>query len=108
MKMCSAGSDTPVADESLSPHACFFLLLFMLRGMPFVDIAYLRHCDLHDNVIVYRRKKTGAWLTVRVEAKAMEIIRILKNADGLLPIYFLLFIIRERMSTAIPKRPARF
>ena len=80
--------DTPVADESLEPTRLLFLLLFMLRGMPFVDIAYLRHCDLHDNVIVYRRKKTGAWLTVRVEAKAMEIIRILKNADGASPYLF--------------------
>ena len=80
--------DTPVADESLESARLLFLLLFMLRGMPFVDIAYLRHCDLHDNVIVYRRKKTGAWLTVRVEAKAMEIIRSLRNADGASPYLF--------------------
>lgn len=36
-----------------------FLLLFMLRGIPFVDIAYMRRCDMHGNVIAYRRRKTG-------------------------------------------------
>ena len=69
------------AVESLEFTRLLFLLLFMLRGMPFVDIAFLRNCDLRGNVIVYRRKKTGAWLTVRVEAEAMEIIRNLRNTD---------------------------
>ena len=60
----------------------------MLRGMPFVDIAFLRNCDLRGNVIVYRRKKTGAWLTVRVEAEAMKIIRNLRNTDKTSPYLF--------------------
>lgn len=79
---------TPVADERLEPTRLLFLLLFMLRGMPFVDVAYLRHCDFHNNVIVYRRKKTGAWLTVRVEGKALEIIRRLRNSDENSPYLF--------------------
>ena len=28
-----------------------FILMFLLRGMPFVDLAYLRKSDLRDNVI---------------------------------------------------------
>ncbi len=80
--------DTPVEDKRLEPTRLLFLLLFMLRGMPFVDIAYLRRCDLHDNVIVYRRKKTGAWLTVRVEAKALAIIRSLRSSDETSPYLF--------------------
>ncbi|MDC7131038.1 recombinase, partial [Bacteroides caccae] len=31
----------------------FFILMFLLRGMPFVDLAYLRKSDLRDNVITY-------------------------------------------------------
>ena len=80
--------NAPVADESLEFTRLLFLLLFMLRGMPFVDIAFLRNCDLRGNVIVYRRKKTGAWLTVRVEAEAMEIIRNLRNTDKSSPYLF--------------------
>ena len=37
----------------------FFILMFLLRGIPFVDLAYLRKSDLRDNVITYRRRKTG-------------------------------------------------
>ena len=74
-------------DDGLAPYRRF-LLRCMLRGMPFADVAYLRHCDYHNNVIVYRRKKTGAWLTVRVEGKALEIIRSLRNSDENSPYLF--------------------
>ena len=31
-----------------------FILMFLLRGLPFVDLAYLRKSDLRGNVITYR------------------------------------------------------
>lgn len=52
-----------------------FILLFLLRGMPFVDLAFLRKCDLQGNTITYRRRKTGRSLTVIVGNEAMAIIR---------------------------------
>ena len=85
----------PVDDESLESARCLFLLLFMLRGIPFVDIAYMRRCDMHGNVIAYRRRKTGAWLTVRVEPEAMELIRRLKNPDESSPYLLSLIHISE-------------
>lgn len=67
-----------------------FVLLFLLRGMPFVDLAYLRKCDLRGNVIVYHRRKTGRKLTVAVGKEAMAIIRkyinINPSSPYLLPI----------------------
>ena len=42
----------------------FFVLMFMLRGIPFVDLAYLHKRDLQGNVLSYRRRKTGRALTV--------------------------------------------
>ena len=42
-----------VRECSLERTRMLFLLLFMLRGIPFVDIAYLRKCDLQDNVLMY-------------------------------------------------------
>ncbi len=65
-----------------------FLLLFMLRGIPFVDIAYLRHCDLDGDTLTYRRRKTGAWLTVHVEPEAMRLIQALRNTDPGSPYLF--------------------
>ncbi|MDR0657346.1 MAG: site-specific integrase [Mediterranea sp.] len=65
-----------------------FVLLFLFRGMSFVDLAYLRRCDLQGNVITYRRHKTGRRLTVTVEKEAMEIIRRNENADPESPFLF--------------------
>lgn len=58
-----------------------FLLLFMLRGILFVDIAYLRKCDLRGDTILYRRCKTGTQLVVKVEPEAMDLIEQLRNKD---------------------------
>lgn len=65
-----------------------FLLSFMLRGMNFVDMAYLRKSDLVNGCISYRRRKTGQLL--RIEwTKDMQIIlnKYPQNkSDYLLPI----------------------
>ncbi len=71
----------PGVEHEVDRARMLFLLLFMLRGIPFVDIAYLRRCDLQGDVIMYRRRKTGTWITVRVEPKAMSLIEKLKNPD---------------------------
>jgi integrase len=74
--------------EPLERTRLLFLLLFMLRGIPFVDIAYMRRCDLRDGILTYRRRKTGAWLTVKVEPEAMDIIRRLQSRDEGSPYLF--------------------
>ena len=38
----------------------YFFLMFMLRGMPFVDLAYLKKQDIVGNVLTYRRKNRKA------------------------------------------------
>lgn len=35
----------------------WFILMFLLRGLPFVDLAYLRKNDLQGNVITYAAAK---------------------------------------------------
>jgi len=42
-----------------------FMLSFYMRGMSFIDLAYLKKSDLKDGVVTYRRRKTGQKLTVR-------------------------------------------
>lgn len=42
-----------------------FMLSFYLRGMSFIDMAYLRKTDLRDGYISYRRRKTGQRLTIK-------------------------------------------
>lgn len=50
-------------------------LMFYLRGIPFSDLAYLRRCDLRGDVLVYRRRKTGTCMEVRVCREARVLIR---------------------------------
>lgn len=52
-----------------------FVLMFLLRGLPFVDLAYLRKSDLSGNVITYRRRKTGRSLSVTLTSEAMLLIK---------------------------------
>lgn len=51
-----------------------FILMFLLRGLPFVDLAYLRKSDLRGNVITYRRRKTGRSLSVTLTPEAMLLL----------------------------------
>ena len=51
-----------------------FLFSFYTRGMSFVDIAYLQKKDLKDNVLTYRRKKTGQLLNIQWEHCMQEIV----------------------------------
>ena len=51
-----------------------FMLSFYLQGIPFIDLAHLRKCDLKDEMITYRRRKTGKPACLVVEPCALEII----------------------------------
>lgn len=57
-----------ILDLSRTPTLDFardmFLLSFYLRGMSFVDMAFLKKSDLKDGYIVYRRRKTGQQLII--------------------------------------------
>lgn len=60
-------------DIKLSAAQDLFLFSFYMRGMSFVDMAYLQQSDIHGDVIHYRRCKTGQLFTVKIipELKAL-------------------------------------
>lgn len=51
-----------------------YMLSFYLRGIPFVDLAHLRHTDIRDGILYYHRSKTGQPLFVQLDPRAIEII----------------------------------
>ena len=53
----------------------YFLLMFMLRGMPFIGLAHLRKSDLRNRRITYRRRKTGKLMVVDVPPDAMRLLQ---------------------------------
>lgn len=56
-------------DLSLNPSLEFardmFLFSFYLRGMSFVDMAYLKNTDLKDGILTYQRRKTKQTLQIK-------------------------------------------
>lgn len=64
-------------DLSLTPALDYardmFLMSFYLRGMSFIDMAYLKKSDLKNGYITYRRRKTGQQLIIEW-TKEMQII----------------------------------
>lgn len=65
-----------------------FLMSFYLRGMSFIDMAFLKKSDLKNGYITYRRRKTGQQLIIEW-TKEMQMIldKYPENAtDYLLPI----------------------
>ena len=65
-----------------------FILSFMLRGMSFIDMAYLKKSDLTDGYVRYRRHKTGQLLTVEWTKEMQSILEKYPENTGpyLLPI----------------------
>ncbi len=55
-------------DLTLTPSLDFardmFLMSFYLRGMSFIDMAFLRKTDLKNGYVTYRRRKTGQQLII--------------------------------------------
>lgn len=65
-----------------------FLMSFYLRGMSFIDMAFLKKSDLKNGYVTYRRRKTGQQLIIEWTKEMQMIIdKYPENAtDYLLPI----------------------
>lgn len=79
-------------DLSLTPALDYardmFLMSFYLRGMSFIDMAFLKKADLKNGYVTYRRRKTGQQLIIEW-TKEMQMIldKYAENkSDYLLPV----------------------
>lgn len=88
LRLCNGNGD-------LQRTRAYFLLMFMLRGIPFVDLAYLKKRDIDGNVLTYRRRKTGRMLTVTLLPEAMKLIKQYMNTDSSSPYLFSLITSKE-------------
>lgn len=75
-------------DRELEFARDLFILSFCLRGMSFIDMAFLRKTDLRHGQLTYSRRKTGQTLTIAWTSEMREFTK--KYASGhpdyLLPI----------------------
>lgn len=63
-------SETPALDYARN----IFLLSFYLRGMSFIDMAFLKKSELKDGQITYRRHKTGKQMMIKWTGEMQSII----------------------------------
>lgn len=66
----------------------WFLLMFLFRGMPFIDLANLRKSDVKGNTIVYCRHKTGKQIIVHIPREAIGILKRFADKDPASPYLF--------------------
>lgn len=66
----------------------YFMLSFFLRGISFTDLAYLKHSNIIDGRIEYKRRKTHKNYSVKLFPEAVSIINQMyaPGSDYLLPI----------------------
>lgn len=72
-----------------------FMLSFYLRGMSFVDMAYLKRSDIQNSLLTYKRRKTGQMLAVKWEPPMQEIADRYSGSQSGQSVY-LLPIIRQQ------------
>jgi integrase/recombinase XerD len=67
---------------------CYFLLSFALRGASFTDLAYLKPESIEKDYIVYRRRKTGKRLRIKLLPYTTDLLENLKglNSKYLIPV----------------------
>lgn len=85
-----------IIELELNPeHPCFharnyFVASYMMYGMNFSDLAYLKKTDIQDGRILYRRKKTGKLYDIKVSVQLKAIIdhylASLKEGEYIFPI----------------------
>ncbi|MCW3128292.1 MAG: transposase [Bacteroidetes bacterium] len=60
----------------------FFLLMYFLRGMSFVDLAYLKMKYMNHGRLKYDRRKTGSPLDIEIPPQAKDIIDLYAKGKG--------------------------
>ncbi len=73
---------TAEVPDDLRQAQAWFSLLFLLRGMPFIDLAHLRKCDYDGHTLTYSRHKTHQPLCLAVLPEARVLIDRYADRSG--------------------------
>ena len=67
-------ADTSRLSREQQAVLAYFLLMFMLRGMPFIDLAHLRRSNIRNGELIYYRHKTRKLLSMEIPPCALRLI----------------------------------
>ncbi len=78
-------------NESLKKYKFYFLFSFYTMGMNMVDLAQLQKRNINNNILIYKRAKTGKTYEIHLNEKTWEILQYFdfaakKKNDLLFPI----------------------
>lgn len=74
-------SASPALSREQQVVLAYFLLMFMLRGMPFIDLAHLRRSNIRNGRLVYHRHKTKKLLSLEIPSSALRLIEMYSTPD---------------------------
>lgn len=74
-------SGSPSLSHEQQVVLAYFLLMFMLRGMPFIDLAHLRRSNIRNGRLVYHRHKTKKLLSLEIPPPALRLIEMYSTSD---------------------------
>ncbi len=74
-------TEAEVPDELKAAQA-WFALMFLFCGMPFIDLARLRPCDVKGDMLTYGRHKTRQEVHIRLSPEALAWIAKFACTDG--------------------------
>ncbi|MEM9680171.1 MAG: site-specific integrase [Bacteroidota bacterium] len=69
-------------DHPLFDARNYFILSYMLYGISFIDLAFLKGMNIKDGRVTYRRKKTGKLYDIRITEQIKEIIHYYQGNKG--------------------------
>ncbi len=81
-------SDFNQLPEKQQSALAYFLLMFLFRGMSFIDLANLRKTDIKGNTIVYCRHKTGKQIVVGIPREAFDLLKHFADKNPASPYLF--------------------
>jgi len=77
-------------DSALFHHRNYFLLSYMLLGMSFIDMAFLKISNIIDGRVKFQRRKTSKVYDIKITEQLQEILKLYtkgkKKDDFILPI----------------------
>ena len=83
---------SPLNTHHLRDAQQLFAFSFYGRGISFADLAYLKKTDVQDGILYYSRKKTRAYMEVKLTPEMEHIIHYFeaktKDSEYLLPVLF--------------------
>jgi integrase/recombinase XerD len=60
---------------------CYFLISFCLRGISFTDLAYLKPENIKKGYVIYRRRKTGKELKIKLLPYTIQLLNHFKGSS---------------------------